>query len=245
MEVNVTGARIYYQNDWFLLSEAVVNTWIVMAVIVALCLFLTHNMKVHATSKRQIIAEWIVTKVNGLVNENMGPRFSHYGPLAAAILSMSVLCSLSSMVGAFAPTGDLSTVIGWAVVVFVLLTYYKIKANGIGGYIKGFFEPLPPLMPINVIGEIAKPLSMAFRHYGNIASGTIITTLLYTALAAASSALLGLIPGALGDLLSQIPILQFGLPALFSVYFDLFSSCIQAFIFCMLMMINISVAAEA
>ena len=85
---------------------------------------------------------------------------------------------------------------------------------------------------------------MAFRHYGNIASGTIITALIYGALAMASKALFGLIPGAVGQLLSNVPILQVGIPAVMSVYFDLFSSCLQAFIFCMLTMINIRTASE-
>lgn len=244
MDISVTGAKIIYQNDWFLLSEAVVNTWIVMAFITVLCLILTHNLKVRPTSKRQIIAEFIVQKVNGLVHENMGDKFSHFGPLVAAVLSISVFCSLSSLLGMFAPTGDLSTMMGWALVVFVLITYYKIKTKGLWGYIKGYFEPLPPLMPINVISEVMTPMSMAFRHYGNVAAGSIISLLLYAALAVLSKAVLGLIPGAVGAALSQIPIFQVGLPALFSVYFDLFSGCIQAFIFCMLMMVNISVAAE-
>ena len=244
MDISVTGAKIIYQNDWFLLSEAVVNTWIVMAFITVLCLILTHNLKVRPTSKRQIIAEFIVQKVNGLVHENMGDKFSHFGPLVAAVLSISVFCSLSSLLGMFAPTGDLSTMMGWALVVFVLITYYQIKTKGLWGYIKGYFEPLPPLMPINVISEVMTPMSMAFRHYGNVAAGSIISLLLYAALAVLSKAVLGLIPGAVGAALSQIPIFQVGLPALFSVYFDLFSGCIQAFIFCMLMMVNISVAAE-
>ena len=99
-------------------------------------------------------------------------------------------------------------------------------------------------MPINVISEVMTPLSMAFRHFGNVASGSIISMLVYSALGAASAALFGLIPGVVGQVMSGVPLLQIGLPAILSIYFDLFSSCIQAFIFCMLMMINISVAAE-
>ena len=246
MEINLSGARILYQNDWFMLSEAVVNTWIVMAVITAVCIFLTRGLKVHATTRRQIVAEWIVTKVNGLVRENMGPKFrlSFYAPLAASVLSISALSSLSSLLTMDPPTKDLSTLIGWALVVFVLITYWKIKTNGLGGYLWGFFKPLPPLMPINVVSEVMTPLSMAFRHFGNVASGSIISMMVYSALGAASAALFGLIPGVVGQVMSGVPLLQIGLPAVMSVYFDLFSSCIQAFIFCMLMMINISVAAE-
>ena len=242
MEVN--GARIIYQNDWFMLSGAVVTTWIVMAVITLLCIFLTRNLKVHPTSKRQIVAEYLVNTVNRLVKNNMGERFSNYAPLAASILAISVCCSLSSLLGAFPPTGDLSTVLGWALVVFTLITYWKIKAGGFGGYLKGYLQPVAVLLPINIIGEVMTPVSMAFRHYGNIASGMIISMLVYSALASLSAMVLGAIPGIVGEILSGVPIFQVGIPALLSVYFDLFSSCIQAFIFCTLMMVNIKLAAE-
>ena len=85
---------------------------------------------------------------------------------------------------------------------------------------------------------------MACRHFGNILSGVVINALLYGALAVASSALLGLIPGFVGDLLSQIPILDVGIPAVLSVYFDWFSGVMQAFIFCILTTLYIANAAE-
>ena len=229
-----------------MLTETVVNTWIVMAVIVGLCLFLTHGMQVHCRTKRQIIAEFIVKKVNSMVGENMGERFLRvgYAPLIASIMGLSALCSLSSMVGMYAPTSDLNTLLGWALLVFALITYNKFRVGGPLGYIKGYFEPIPVLLPFNIISEFATPLSMAFRHFGNIASGSVITGLIYAALAAASHALFSLLPGAVGSVLGQIPLLQVGIPAIFSIYFDLFSSCLQAFIFCMLTMMYIGAAAE-
>ena len=250
MSLDVHGARIIFEIPilgGIVITETVVNTWIVMAVIIGLCLFLTHGMQVHARTKRQIIAEFIVKKVNKMVGDNMGKRFAdggYYPPLIAAIMSLSALCSLSSMIGMYAPTSDLSTLLGWALMVFVLITYNKFRTGGVGGYIKGYFQPIPVLLPFNIISEFATPLSMAFRHFGNIASGSVITALLYAALAAASSALFSLIPGTVGQFLANIPILQVGIPAVFSVYFDLFSSCLQAFIFCMLTMMYIASAAE-
>ena len=229
-----------------MITETVVNTWIVMAVIVGLCLFLTSGMQVHCRTKRQIIAEFIVKKVNSMVGENMGEHFLNvgYAPLIASIMGLSALCSLSSMIGMYAPTSDLSTLLGWSLLVFVLITYNKFRAGGPLGYIKGYFEPIPVLLPFNIISEFATPLSMAFRHFGNIASGSVITGLIYAALAAASHALFSLLPGVLGQVLGQIPLLQIGIPAIFSIYFDLFSSCLQAFIFCMLTMMYIGSAAE-
>ena len=249
MSLVVHGAKILFEIPilgGIIITETVVNTWIVMAVIVGLCLFLTHGMQVHARTKRQIIAEFIVKKVNAMVGENMGERFLRvgYAPLIAAIMALSAFCSLSCLVGMYAPTSDLSTLLGWSLMVFVLITYNKFRSGGPLGYIKGYFEPIPVLLPFNIISEFATPLSMAFRHFGNIASGSVITALIYAALAGLSHAVFSLLPGALGQVMGQIPLFQVGIPAIFSIYFDLFSSCLQAFIFCMLTMMYIGSAAE-
>lgn len=247
MNLEINGARIIYENPALggvVLTQTTVNMWIIMAIIVGVCIFLTRGMQVHARTKRQIVAEFLVNAVNNMVKGNMGAKFGYYGPLIAAIMSLSALCSLSSMVGMYAPTSDLSVLLGWALMVFVLITYTKIKTNGVGGYLKGYAEPIAILTPFNIISEIATPVSMAFRHFGNIASGSVITALIYGALAAVSNAIFGMLPGVLGDVLGSIPILQVGIPAVFSIYFDIFSSCLQAFIFCMLTMMYIGSAAE-
>lgn len=114
----------------------------------------------------------------------------------------------------------------------------------VGGYLKGFTQPIFVLTPFNILSELATPISMAFRHFGNIVSGSVITALVYAALATASHALFAWLPGAAGELLGSIPILQVGVPAVLSVYFDLFSSFMQAFIFCMLTTLYIANAAD-
>ena len=248
-EFTVTGAKVLFEIPvlgGIAITETVVNTWIVMAIIVGLCLFMTSGMQVHCRTKRQVVAEFIVNKVNGMVGENMGDHFLRvgYAPLIATIMSLSALSSLSGMVGLFAPTSDLSTLLAWSLVVFVLITYNKFRAGGPLGYIKGYFDPIPILFPFNVISEVATPLSMAFRHFGNIASGTVIMGLLRWALGNLSFFLFSKLPGVLGEALGRIPLLQVGIPAVFSVYFDIFSSLLQAFIFCMLTMMYIGSAAE-
>lgn len=247
MNLQVTGPKILFKIPLFggiPITETIVNTWIVMALIVALCIFLTRGLKVHAQSRRQVVAEYLVTTLNKLVRDNMGERFMNYVPFIGGLFALSMLSSLVSMVGLFAPTGDLSTCAGWALLVFVVITYYKIKTNHIGGYLKGFTQPVFIMTPLNLIGEVATPISMAFRHFGNIASGSVVTLLLYGGLASLSAGILGLIPGTVGDLLSQIPIFQVGIPAILSIYFDVFTSVLQAFIFCMLTMMYIKLACE-
>ena len=247
MNLEVTGAKVLFNIPIFggiPITETIVNTWIVMALIVGLCLFLTHGMQVHARTKRQVVAEYLVGMVRNMVKNNMGERFMHYVPFVGALFSLAMLSSLISMVGMFSPTGDLSTCVGWAVLVFVVITYYKIRTQHIGGYLKGFTQPVFIMTPLNMISEVATPISMAFRLFGNIASGSVVTLLLYGGLAALSSGILGLIPGAVGEVLSMIPIFQLGIPAILSIYFDLFTSVLQAFIFCMLTMMYIKLACE-
>ncbi len=242
--ISITGAKIFFEIPIFggiPITETQVNSWIVMLAITILCLVLTHDLKVRPTSKRQIIAEWIVEKVTGLVSGNMGERFTYYAPFICAILGLSAFSSLSSLLGMYPPTADLNTIAGWAILIFCMITYTKIKTSGFLGYLKGYTEPFALFTPFNILSELGTPVSMAFRHFGNIVSGVVISTLVYAALASASTLLFGWLPGILG----KIPFLQVGIPAFLSVYFDLFSSCMQAFIFSMLTMLYIANAASA
>ena len=165
----------------------------------------------------------------------MGAYFSGFAPFIAAILALSAFSSLLSLLGLYPPTSDLNIVAGWAILVFVLITYYKCKCGPLV-YAKSFAQPVALLLPINIISEAATPISMAFRHYGNVLSGTVISVLVAAGLQGLSSLLLGWLPGVLGE----IPFLQVGIPAILSLYFDLFSGCLQAFIFAMLTMMYVA-----
>ncbi|MBO4377418.1 MAG: F0F1 ATP synthase subunit A [Clostridia bacterium] len=242
--ISITGAMVYLTipmplQDLYI-TEAQVNSAAVIIALLGLCLYLTHGIAVVPNSKRQVVAEWVVEKVSNLVGENMGKRFMGFAPFVAAILGLSAFSSLSSMLGLFPPTSDMNIVAGWAILVFVLITHYKLK-GGLWPYIKGFFEPIPVFMPFNVIGEFATPISMSFRHYGNVLSGVVIATLVAHALQAVSKMLFGWLPGILGS----FPFLRIGIPAVLSIYFDIFSGCMQAFIFAMLTMLYIATGAPA
>ena len=251
MELDINGAKILFTLPIDLpvlgplrISETMVVSWIVMILITGFCIWLTHDLKEENISKRQALAEMLVEMANKFVVGNMGEKFRYMIPFVAALFATSVVSNLISLVGLRSPTSDLSTEAAWAVVVFIMITVQKIKTSGFGGYLKGFTQPIPVMTPFNVLSELATPVSMACRHFGNILSGVVINGLIYGALAVASSALLGLIPGLVGDVLSQIPILDVGVPAILSVYFDWFSGIMQAFIFCMLTVMYIANAAE-
>jgi len=237
--ISITGAQVYFTVPMplmeLIISESQVVSCAVMIALLGLCLFLTHGIAIIPNSKRQLAAEWIVEKVKGLVDDNMGDRFQVFAPFVTAIMGLSVFSSLSSLLGLYPPTSDVNILLGWAILVFILITYYKLK-GGLWNYVKGFFQPIPFFAPLNVIGEIATPISMSFRHYGNVLSGAVISTLIAAALQGLSRMLLGWLPGVLGE----IPFLRIGIPAILSMYFDVFSGCLQAFIFAMLTMLNIS-----
>ena len=251
MELDVSGAKVFFTIPTDIpvlgdiqISETMLVSWLVMALITGLCIWLTHDLKVEKISKRQAVAEYLVEMANKFVIGNAGEKFRKLIPFVAALFVTSVVSNLISLIGLRSPTADLSTEAAWAVVVFIMITAQKIKTGGLGGYLKGFTTTIAVMTPFNILSELATPVSMACRHFGNILSGVVINGLIYGALALASSALLGLIPGAVGDLLSQIPILDVGIPAVLSVYFDWFSGFMQAFIFCMLTVMYIANAAE-
>ena len=181
-------------------------------------------------------------------------------------------------------TADLSVPLVWALIVTAIIWYNNIKNNGFLGWLKGFTEPVVVMTPMNIISEIAQPISMAFRHFGNVAGGGVITSILYAALSLVSSMILsaiassgiavavvlfvlggalvflwrrkkktvalvfGIIMAVLGlfgglqaaDLLTGVPVFAFGIPAVLSIYFDIFSGFVQALVFSLLSMVYIS-----
>ena len=251
MDVSIVGPKVYYELpiDFpllgrFQITETLVVSWLVMLIITLLCIWLTHNLQVENITKRQAFAEMLVETADKFVIGNMGEKFKYFVPFVAALFATSLVSNLISLLGFRSPTADLNTEAAWALVVFTLITIQKIKSGGIGGYLKGFTQPIALLTPFNILSELATPISLACRHFGNILSGVVINGLIYASLALASSKLLGLIPGAVGQLLSHVPILAVGLPAVLSVYFDWFTGVMQAFIFCMLTTMYIANADE-
>lgn len=235
MNIEVTGPKISFTIPIFggiNVTETVLVQWIVMAIIMVLVLFLTHNMK-KKPRKKQVIAEGIVKFINNLVTQNMGKKQLYFAPYICALFSFILVGSLISMTGLRSMTADFNMPVTFAVMTFVLITFFKLKNNGFIGYFKNFGKPVALIAPINILSEIATPVSMALRLFGNMVGGMIITALVYAALGAASSAI-GL----------TIPLFTIGLPALLSIYFDLFTGCIQSFVFVMLTLAYVGDAAQ-
>lgn len=239
------GARILMEFSLFGLCEVkitqtVLSSFLVMVTLLILSAWLGKGLQKRPT-RRQVLVEKGVSMLDKLVRETMGEHNAKFTPYIGALLLSSFCGTIISMFGGVfrSATADLSTTVTWALMTTGLVWYHNIKANGFLGWLKGFTEPVVVMTPMNIISEIAQPISMSFRHFGNIAGGGVLTSLIYGALATVSSLVLGWIPN---EIIRQIPILQVGIPAFLSIYFDLFSGFIQALVFCMLTMVYVGAA---
>ena len=198
------------------LTESVIVQWIVMLIILAICLILGTGLKVVPTTRRQALAETLVNFVNDMVDGSMGTKYRAYRSYIGILIVYVVLCNLISLVGLRAPTADVSVTGTLAIITFFMTQYNRAKTGGVKGYFKAFLDPLPFMLPSNIIGEISNPVSMALRLFGNMVAGMVIGGLIYFAL---------------GNVMPPVVI-----PAVASLYFDIFSGVIQAYIFTMLTM---------
>ena len=229
------GAKIIYTfaDDFpilggFRLTETLTTMWILTALIMLTVLLVTRNID-KIPGKLQNGVEIFVSTIYKLTADTMGEDKIRFAPYIGTLLIYVAVMNLSGMFAVRPPTADLNTTLSIALMTFFLIHYHGIKSKGIGGYLKGFTEPMPTITPINIIGEIATPVSLSFRLFGNLVGGMIIMSLIYSALANLSLGL-GL----------SIPIFQFGIPVVLHGYFDLFSGLLQTFIFAMLTMIFVS-----
>ncbi|MBR4224753.1 MAG: F0F1 ATP synthase subunit A, partial [Oscillospiraceae bacterium] len=129
-------------EELFSISETVVTGWLVIILLAIFFKVLTHNMKVKPESKRQVVAEWIVEFFNGLVKDNMGAPMAFFAPYICTIFCFAAFGSLVSVVGLRSMTADINCTGTWALFTFLLITYYKLKSNGVLGYLKGFTQPV-------------------------------------------------------------------------------------------------------
>lgn len=243
MDIQVSGARKLVEFSLFgldiVITDTLVSSVVVMLILVTASYFLGRNLK-KRPGRTQVVTEKMVTMLYNMVGDTMGRHNLRFAPYIGALFCSSLLGSLIGMTGIFrSATADLSTTIVWALATTALVWYHNIKNNGFFGWLKGFTEPIVVMTPMNIVSEIAQPIALAFRHFGNVAGGGVLTSIIYAALATLSSAVFQWIPN---ELIARIPFLQVGIPAVLSLYFDVFSGFIQALVFCMLTMVYVGEA---
>lgn len=281
MSIDVTGAYIYFEIPIFggiPITQTTISGWIVTLLLCFGFVYFGKNLKKRPDGK-QVLVEKGVMMLYNMVCETMGAHNAHYLPLIGTIFLSSILSSLIGMTGFIrSATADLMTPLVWAVAVSVIIWRNTIKKDGWGGFLKNYINPM------NIVSDVAQPASMALRHFGNVAGGGVITSILYAALGLLSSLILnfiaanggviafvllaagaalivlwlkkkktamlvfGIVMAVLGlfgalqafGILENVPLLAFGIPAVLSLYFDLFSGFVQALVFSLLSMVYIA-----
>ena len=170
----------------------------------------------------QNIVEFVVETLQGVVSSSMGEQAKKYVNYIGTLFIFILLCNISGLFGLRPPTADFGTTFCLALITFIMIQYNNFKCNKLGA-ITGLFQPIWFLFPINLIGEIATPVSMSLRLFGNVMAGTVMMALFY-----------GLLP----------IFVKIGIPAALHVYFDLFSGAIQAYVFAMLTMVFVTQKIE-
>ena len=287
MSVNVDGAFVYFTIPIFggiNITQTTVSFFLVALFLMIASVKLGKNLKKRPTGI-QVLVEKGVSLIYDMTVSTMGEHNAHWAPLMGTIFLCSICGSLIGLTGFLrSATADLSCVLVWAIMVTVIIWANNIKHLGFFGWLKGFTKPIVVMTPMNIISEIAQPIAMAFRHFGNVAGGGVISSIIYTAFSMLSVAVLNLIASsgwvvsavliatgvtlwilgtkkeslvlkivagvsfALGlfgllqalGILSGVPILAFGVPALLSLYFDIFSGFVQALVFTLLSMVYIA-----
>ena len=281
MNVSVTGAFVYFEIPIFggiPITQTTLSGLLVTVLLCSAFIYLGKNLKKRPDGK-QVLVEKGVMMLYNMLCDTMGPHNAHYLPLIGTIFLSSICSSLIGMTGFLrSATADLSVPLVWAITVSVIIWRNTIKKDGIGSFLKNYLNPM------NLVSDVAQPASMALRHFGNVAGGGVITSILYTALSLASALVMNAISSsgwaigalmmaagvalfvlgmkkgklalkilagvlfALGlfgllqalDVLSGVPLLAFGIPAVLSLYFDLFSGFVQALVFTLLSMVYLA-----
>ncbi|MBQ8372585.1 MAG: F0F1 ATP synthase subunit A [Clostridia bacterium] len=211
------------------ITQTTVSILVTTLLVIAIAIIVTRRID-KRPGKLQVVVEKLMDMLYGLVRDTMGEHNLRFAPYIGTLFMTSFFSTVLGMTQIFrSASGDLSVTLAWALVTTGLVWYSNIKNFGFVFWLKGFTEPVVVMTPMNIVSEIASPISMAFRHFGNVAGGGVLTSLIYGALAGMSQMLFNF----------YLPIFQMGIPAILSIYFDLFSGFVQAFVFCLLTMVYV------
>ena len=214
--------------------------WIAAFLIIAAVILNRKLRRVDPMAKPkgiQNLLEYAVSTLDNFTVGTMGPVGHKFSAFYGSMFLYILLCNLSGLFVWFRispaeskvwiefmrpPTADLAVTLSLALITFFMTQGFGLKAKGLKGWLKGFTEPVTLLTPINLIGEVANPISLSFRLMGNVLAGTIIMALYY----------------------GMLPMLAYIISPALHFYFDLFAGVLQSFIFVMLSMIYVSGAME-
>ncbi len=234
------------------INQTLVGSWVVMAILIVTLKIGTRKLSVENPGRFQLLLEMFYSFVENTFVATYGKYKKRYIPFFAAMFSFILFSNLLAFLLSFVPiavkeesgwlikplfrtpTADINTTGGLAILVVIIFLGTAFKNEGVLGYFKGLAKPIPFMFPINLIGEVAKPINTSMRLFGNMFAGIVIIGLLYSL---TSSKLIGL---ATNNTLQSAFSFSIGWVAFLHVYFDLFAGVIQAFVFTVLSSVYIS-----
>ena len=210
--------QIMGQDVWITTSH--INILLVMLILIVFSIVANRKLKkaTEVPGSFQNVVELIVELLDNMVKGSMGSHASKFVNYVSTLFIFILLSNISGLLGLRPPTADYGVTFPLGLITFGLIFFNKIKYQGVSGFLKGLCDPWPFWAPINVIGDVAVPISISLRLFANILSGTVMMALVY-------------------GLLSKI---AWGWPGILHLYFDLFSGAIQTYVFCMLTMTYIA-----
>lgn len=212
-------------NTEIWITQSLLSMWIIMAILITVAIVVKVKSKKfkEVPTGFQNVVEAFVETMDNFTAGIMGDKNRSFAPYFAGLFVFILISNISGLFGLRPPTANYSVPLGMALITFIMVQFYGIKSKGFLKYLKGYGEPLLPLAPLNIIGELANPVSLSFRLFGNIVGGTILMGLYY-----------GLLPW----------FVKLGIPAFLHIYLDVFAGVLQAFVFTMLSMVFVSGALE-
>ena len=213
--------KLFGQEVWITTTH--VCTLIVMLILVIFAICANRVIKkaqvMDTPGTFQNIAELIVEMLDNMVGNVMGKNALKFANYISTIFLFILLSNISGLLGLRPPTADYGVTFPMGLITFCLIFFNKLKHQKLSGFLKGLCDPWPIWAPINIIGDVAVPISLSLRLFANVLSGTVMMALYY-----------GLLP----------IFVKICIPSALHVYFDLFSGAIQAYVFCMLTMTYIT-----
>lgn len=200
-------------------SEAVVVSWIIMGVVILPCIFFVRNLKVEDPGRGQLLLETGVSWLYDFFEDTIGENGRAYIPYLMSVIIYIGFANLIGIFGFKPPTKDINVTAALAIMSIVLIEAAGIRKKGGKGWLKSFAEPMPVVLPINILELFIKPLSLCMRLFGNVLGAFVIMELLKMV----------------------VPMV---VPAVFSCYFDIFDGLIQAYVFVFLTSLFIKEATE-
>lgn len=201
------------------ISESIVVTWIIMAILIMVSFILTRNLKINNIGKRQAVAELIVTKLTGIVGKMLGEKGKAFVPYLTTVLIYLGIANTIGIFGFKAPTKDINVTLALALMSIIIVEVAGIYYLGIKKWLHKFVEPIAIVTPFNILDIFTRPLSLCMRLFGNVLGAFVIMELIKIA----------------------VPVI---LPAVLCVYFDIFDGLLQAYVFVFLTSLYISEAIE-